>query len=134
MLFRHEKQTARSLTHALTIGKTVTESKTIAQTEQGQALSVFMSGVHPVINTILEARAIETFELAVIIAIISKIGNLALIKIILQRSLRIQTRVSVDGTLYVDYSTGSTRMYVPLSPRTTHRTGALSLPIVLLAL
>lgn len=56
------------LTHALTIGKTTSESKIIAQTIQGQALSVFMSGVHPSINTILEARAVGTFELAVIIA------------------------------------------------------------------
>ena len=56
------------LTHALIIGKTATEAKTIAQTVQGQALSVFMSGVHPAINTILEARAVETFELAVVIA------------------------------------------------------------------
>ncbi|KAL4100898.1 hypothetical protein QTP88_020923 [Uroleucon formosanum] len=56
------------LTYALTIGKNATESKIIAQTIQGQALSVFMSGVHPAINTILEARAVITFELAVVIA------------------------------------------------------------------
>ncbi|KAL4153886.1 hypothetical protein QTP88_001719 [Uroleucon formosanum] len=56
------------LTYALTIGKNATESKIIAQTIQGQALSVFMSGVHPAINTILEARAVTTFELAVVIA------------------------------------------------------------------
>ncbi|KAL4136280.1 hypothetical protein QTP88_007828 [Uroleucon formosanum] len=56
------------LTYALTIGKNATESKIIAQTIQGQASSVFMSGVHPAINTILEARAVTTFELAVVIA------------------------------------------------------------------
>ncbi|KAL4136401.1 hypothetical protein QTP88_007949 [Uroleucon formosanum] len=56
------------LTYASTIGKNATESKIIAQTIQGQASSVFMSGVHPAINTILEARAVTTFELAVVIA------------------------------------------------------------------
>ncbi|KAL4127143.1 hypothetical protein QTP88_011341 [Uroleucon formosanum] len=56
------------LTYALTIGRNATDSKIIAKTIQGQASSVFMSGVHPAINTILEARAVTTFDLAVVIA------------------------------------------------------------------
>lgn len=49
--------------------KKAAKAAIIAQTNQGQALSIFMSGIYFYINTILEARTVNTFKLAVVIAI-----------------------------------------------------------------
>ena len=62
------QQIYHQLTSALTIGKTVTESRTIAETMLTTALVVFMEGINPSIRLILEARNISSYEEAVRIA------------------------------------------------------------------
>ncbi|KAE9521405.1 hypothetical protein AGLY_018227 [Aphis glycines] len=61
------EKTYHELTHALTVGKTNTEAKIIAQTVQSHALSVFISGVSQAIQIILLARNITNFEEAILI-------------------------------------------------------------------
>ena len=57
------------LTNALCVGKTAAESLIVAETLNLNALSVFIEGVSPSIQIILEARNINNFEEAVRVAI-----------------------------------------------------------------
>jgi len=62
------QQIYHQLTSALTIGKTVTESRTIAESMLTTTLVVFMEGINPSIRLILEARNISSYEETVRIA------------------------------------------------------------------